>query len=277
MDRSSQFVLIAKRILRELGALTQTVRTGFSEVRNEIKTIQRNYKANDNKEKQGLPIESWPDAPLPLPVAIREYYEAEQSNRNSRWEKIKKPLEIVGVFAAVVIAFFTISTFRQVKRQADAAERAVRLEQRASLGIRTGNPILFDGKPIVMPLQIFNNGKTTARNINGLVDVTLRQTVTDEMQERRSDSSEGDIHYGAMFAGDSQPFPGVIIENGKPVEFTTEVKRRMDAGELKIETFGRITYSDSFGDHWTQFCFLAGKVTCTNLRFKKRHVTPTIG
>lgn len=96
----------------------------------QIKSAQHDYKTGHDKEKQALPIESWPDSPLPLPVSISEYYETEKCNRNSGWQKIKKFLEIGGVASAVVIAAFTVFTFWQVKRQADATRKANDLTQR---------------------------------------------------------------------------------------------------------------------------------------------------
>ena len=99
-------------------------------IRDEIKTVQQDRKANNNTTQQSLPTESWPNSPLPLPIAIREHYEAKERQRNSRWERIKKPLEVAGVVSAVVIAGFTVSTFHQIRRQADDATTQVNLMQK---------------------------------------------------------------------------------------------------------------------------------------------------
>ena len=53
------------------------------------------------------------------PLARRVYYEAENHDRKSKWRKLKPWVETVGVGIAPVLAFLSLLTWLQIRRQAD--------------------------------------------------------------------------------------------------------------------------------------------------------------
>jgi hypothetical protein len=114
---------------RLLEALVNNLRA----LRDEVRAIRENQQATNDASNdepiQPLPVEivHAPD----LDPARREYYVAENRERNSAWTWFKRIGETIGVVVAVTLAILTLLTFWQIRKQtpkmaesADAAKRA---------------------------------------------------------------------------------------------------------------------------------------------------------
>src|SRR5580704_12972391 len=86
------------------------------------------YKDQDAGQNSNRPqIQGVIRSEVSLPPAVQAYYEAEEIERPSKnkWERIKRVIEVVAFFAAIVAAFFTYKTLHQTVRQADNAQAQV--------------------------------------------------------------------------------------------------------------------------------------------------------
>src|ERR1700733_8688305 len=91
--------------------LLHDILAALRSIRDEIHTVSQNYKPSKNKD--GEPLEVDVTSELRLPVAITEHYRSQQTQWKAVWEKIKIGLELIGFFAAIFAAVFTIRTFKK--------------------------------------------------------------------------------------------------------------------------------------------------------------------
>ena len=141
-----------------------------------------------------------------------------------------------------------------------AIQRQMRLDHRASIVVKISEPRKFTlGEPIVIPLDVSNIGKSTAKNIHGtavtyLLDISADLGPTPE-------SWQGKFEPGVIFPGDRRTIPSEMFNKDKtPVLLTAETSEQINGGKAVLLTFGRIDYEDLFGKGWTQFCFLTGPI-----------------
>ncbi|MGB9456996.1 MAG: hypothetical protein WCB12_13190 [Bryobacteraceae bacterium] len=91
----------------------------LSAVQRKYESVSVGQETGDNQKQDSVrsqPIEFRSD--LPLPVAVREYYESEQRERRTLWtRRIKPGLEIFGIAVAFALAIFTYLTLDQVRQQ----------------------------------------------------------------------------------------------------------------------------------------------------------------
>lgn len=106
---------MTERELRVLRALTDELRV----LGKEIHAVREHQQAGNN------PTDGQPVQPIPVEImhapqldpARREYYDAENRERNSPWRRLKPWVETVGVLIALVLAAFTLFTFLEIHRQ----------------------------------------------------------------------------------------------------------------------------------------------------------------
>src|SRR5580704_6456198 len=135
-------------IERLLRAIIDSLRALEGAVREQSEAIRHNYgsdrNASNNQPIQPLPVEvvHAPD----LDPARREYYEAENRERNSLWRWLKPWVETVGVSVAIVLAILTALTFWEIHKQtpkiaesADAAKRGVEISERIIKGTQAAS------------------------------------------------------------------------------------------------------------------------------------------
>lgn len=104
-----------RRILR---AFTDELRSLSREIRS-IHEEQQTSRASESKQ---------PVRPIPVEIkaesithhAIREYYEAENHDRQTNWRKLKPWVETIGVVIAVILAGFTLFTMLEIRKQTPA-------------------------------------------------------------------------------------------------------------------------------------------------------------
>jgi hypothetical protein len=144
-------------------------------IENKIEAIRKDQHSPDNQTQAPLPIEI--RATPPFPVVIREYYEAEQRDRQSYWSRwIKPSLEVFGIVIAFALAIFTGLTLREVVKQSALSREAIdrstekfRVDERAWVEIdsvsKSADPPL-QGFPPTFRYRVFlkNVGKTVAKD-----------------------------------------------------------------------------------------------------------------
>lgn len=110
-----------------------------------LEGIERHIKTSLDKNRKSAAEQKQPDTDptepelqqvicsiVNLPPAITDYYNAEQQERprKSRWERLKRVLEIGGLLTAVALALLTYLTLQKIGSQADSAQAQVRIMQR---------------------------------------------------------------------------------------------------------------------------------------------------
>jgi hypothetical protein len=129
-----------------LSRLVRSLLGLLRELQREIKAIRENQQTNNNQIEPQRPFPITLDSELPLPIAIREYYEAEQRNRQSLWFRIKPGLEIFGIVVAFALALFTYLTLREVKKQTPRLSESAAATARAAKAAQDQVGIMQSGQ-----------------------------------------------------------------------------------------------------------------------------------
>jgi hypothetical protein len=276
MDGISQFVLLAKRILRELKALNESVRAGFSGVQKQIEAVAKNGEAHENSTdmQDAKPCDVLVSK-LTLPKTVEEYYQSHKDERPSerprgKWGWIKFCMEAGGLIALVVYVVFTARTLKETRKQAAAAQGqldVMRSGQRPWLGILgkvnlTSKPI-FQIPPISPPNKrgislaiegnfvVHNFGTSPAFDESVLVDADIPagDTITRPTTFMMCPDEDVKLHHGEVIFPSSGVISGFNTQTGRygPPRDITEVRR--------IWLLGCISYHDAEGKviHHTRF------------------------
>lgn len=170
MTNNGQFGLISKRILRELEAMTEAIRSGFLGIQENIEAKSKNQKTE--KENQGgdvrippthIVVESFPAIPND-----ESTYKTQQHRR----ERIKF---YVGWLTLLFVATYTVVTLLQyrITRQSllDNRQSIELLEKqvKASIGAVVQRQFIIGWPSNQTYLSVFlsNRGKTVATNVRG--------------------------------------------------------------------------------------------------------------
>jgi hypothetical protein len=116
MNTSTQFVLIAKRILRELGTLRETVRAGFLGVQKQVEAIA-NEEQTKNEHDQSPPVVR---AELYIPEA--ENTQDKRAKTEKKWlERLKVFLEAATLAAVVIYAIINYHMLCEMRKATEKA------------------------------------------------------------------------------------------------------------------------------------------------------------
>ena len=102
MDKSAQFTLITKRILRELTLLMETVRAGFLGVEKQVRSISDQQKTANQHQQQDRNRSPILHAELQIPEAVQ----GQQRNNDNRQFGVQLALAIVTFLAFVAAAIY---------------------------------------------------------------------------------------------------------------------------------------------------------------------------
>jgi hypothetical protein len=120
MDNTAQFVLITKRILRELGVLTETVRTGFLKVQEQISSIRdQQESANRRQEEQGEKPKIL-KAELHIPEAVQQ----EKRTSDNYHLAIQTAIAIATVLAFIAAAIYAGINYKMLREMRTANKAA---------------------------------------------------------------------------------------------------------------------------------------------------------
>jgi hypothetical protein len=139
----------------------------------------------------------------------------------------------------------------------------MQIDQRPWVSLTVGTAVITEGTPIKTPIHLINSGKTPAYNVNGLVvlnmlkfgekpDFNYKKGVHPKFKfEIRAliPNLPNDLQWAVMpkHAPENEPIT--------PILGTNEIRQGIGDGSLYFVTYGRITYSDTFGAaHWINFC-----------------------
>lgn len=267
MDKATHFTLIAKRILRELSVLNQSIATLLLKIQQQIEAISKQQYA-EKERNQTPPVLR---AELQIPEAIEHKREAE-NRKKARREWYGLLLNFLTLAAIVAYAIINYHMLRQIRREADAANRSAtvaegqfslaqrslgatidsfRLEQRAWLDVKIRpNTRPEAGKSLDIRITVKNNGRTPAVNIRS---VTVRTAVfkrdSPNLTLPKPTFKRTDYVSEGILAPDSTHYSDFVF----PI--TSEDISGIDTMQFRIYVFGRTDYEDVFKrSHWVTFC-----------------------
>ena len=149
------------------------------------------------------------------------------------------------------------------RKAADAAVQAMHIDDRAWVDISTGPAELILGQPLLVPIIIANNGKTSAFNIRGRIvlnvllanedpDLTLVDAThpaynvsVKQLPPRHTETPKAAV------------FPKYIGKGEilTPIKLTAVIRKQIMNGRMQIVVQARLAYEDVFGvKHWIQHC-----------------------
>jgi hypothetical protein len=168
-------------------------------------------------------------------------------------EKWKLGLEVVGVGAAIIYAWFTIQEWRvfdserkTMEREFQLTQTSVELEQRAWVLVTNvcSQPIKSPPNCVCFKVAFKNTGKTPAINTTGWAKFTEKITdvpMTFTFPDHPLDST--------MLAPDEG---GYVLSP----QFFQAGLQQVTNGFIKLYVFGAVRYDDIFHKHhWSRFCY----------------------
>ena len=146
---------------------------------------------------------------------------------------LKSSLEIAGIAIALALVILTLLTLKQIKRQADLAQKQLtesialfRTDERAWMGFSFmgGNLGLTIGQSFLVPTELLNSGKTPARQIMG--DIVVRVIAKGETLDFDYTPGHGNTAYqinaGTIFPkGTIKEFFEGLVHGRKEASFDT--------------------------------------------------------
>lgn len=181
---------------------------------------------------------------------------------------LKSSLEIAGIAIALALVILTLLTLKQIKRQADLAQKQLtesialfRTDERAWMGFSFmgGNLGLTIGQSFLVPTELLNSGKTPARQIMG--DIVVRVIAKGETLDFDYTPGHGNTAYqinaGTIFPNGTikESFEGLVHGRKEALILTKPILDDIIGLRAFIVVYGDITYIDIFGaSHWTHYC-----------------------
>ncbi|HEY6251058.1 MAG TPA: hypothetical protein VI685_13940 [Candidatus Angelobacter sp.] len=189
--------------------------------------------------------------------------------------KHDSPVAIGTLLAGVIVAtiyFFQLSTMQQTLHIEQHSQRAwLQLSSKLNEIVKeqkiTRSELLDKMDTIVLPAIISNSGKTPAISIK--VDIVLEIIRNGEDPPFDYSKRHTVEIWGILFPGERHEFPVIAYRrDGSEAVLTEDERQGLRNGQLFIRKYGRITYEDRFGQHWTQYCvwmpFAAGNYTSSS-------------
>jgi hypothetical protein len=156
-----------------------------------------------------------------------------------------------------------IQTVRAARRSADAAERAVSLDQRAWVApVEFPDPQIVPDTQVVLKAVVTNTGRTPALSVRTM-------TTTDTLPPGKpfkpifEDQPDQSKSLSVIM-----PNMRVVVSKTSAIEVTQAHIDILKSGGLRLFFYGKIDYDDIFGKpHTTTFCFLLkpslkGAISC---------------
>ena len=138
--------------------------------------------------------------------------------------------------------------------------QALKVEQRAWVGVPFPLDFPSNGGFIPVVTQIKNTGKTPARH----VEVDAIATILDKGQEPDLGNYEAGhphdhLYFPVIFPDTSFPLKLAVVRYGpkssEPIVPDDQLRKDIEDGKRLLIFHGRVTYDDVLGvSHWTQFC-----------------------
>jgi hypothetical protein len=211
-------------------------------------------------------------------IAICIYYGQLKVMRGQLGEIVKQYPEIQKqAVASQTQAGAAQDSVKAIQEQMQIDERAwVQIRQNDSTISIAGN--LTDGSPILVPMQFMNIGKTPAKDVNGMIAVSVYKKTDVPKFKYGNGYPAYQVNIPIMFAGyapppfsyAAQPITGPKGGKYSPVILTPALHQAINNREMIVLIHGTITYRDIFGiKRGTTFCltdFPAGDLSAPHMR-----------
>jgi hypothetical protein len=239
---------------------------------------------------QPLPVELRSE--IRLPTAIREYYEAEQRERQSRWKTVKPWLEVLGVAVAFALAVLTFRTLKEIRQQtpsiqksADAAGSAATTAMNQlnyserpwiSAKIKIVGSVRFDDPTTIakattvhMLVTLKNVGHSVALRANDWEDVIpiafggSWQPALDR-QQMYCDAARSEVNrWGNPMFPEQEDMHG---STAGPAKTVLDAVKLMENGLVSLVLVGCVDYRSTLDNihHQTRFAYFLGKPSDRN-------------
>src|SRR3984893_10945260 len=209
----------------------------------------------------GDPIHN-PDAsanPPAPPIASEDdnAYKKRQENRD-RWK-----LRVEIATALIILAYTVISILLWIanRHANEDANRNFRRDERAwmAFSFAAGNLTFTIGKTFLVPTDLLNTGKTTAKNGEGNIVVQMVETGEDLAFSYTPGHANYRVQAGTIFPGGhiTESFEGIRhgTDQAEAIVITKPLFQDIISGRSLVVVHGKITYRDVFGtEHWTTYC-----------------------
>jgi hypothetical protein len=277
-----EFLSLVKKLLVEV----RTLNFNFLRLQEKVEAISEHSKAET--PDQTIPPEV--SVVLAKPTAIE--VNAQTREQKNFWNRLSEFLQPVGIIAVAVYAVFTYFMWREMIQSSGAAADAVvearrnrqqaersltatiqqfHLEQRAWVNISIPKAIALEtGKEVSFPVGFYNSGRTPAKRFELQAKLIVIPSTNTIKLTDRIDEPKITIKTNAMLpnAPETMPIYWVLPERpGELIKLDADNHRRIDAGELRVLVFGRMTYDDVYGvSHWLRFCWCTGWAQLRRIR-----------
>ncbi len=173
------------------------------------------------------------------------------------------------VFAAASAIFFyrqlgdTHAQLQVTQQEFEASQKTARLEQRAWVEptlvqekLVKGQVVARPNAPVLVFVRQTNTGKVPAWNVNSefIVDIVEANQSPSFDYKRDHFGNYGGVLYPSGKFDLSVPWllPGSTVEN--PTVLSKPTYDRLMMGQTYIVIFGKLSYTDAYGDHAQQWC-----------------------
>jgi hypothetical protein len=173
--------------------------------------------------------------------------------RRSGTERLE--ISFQGIIAIATLFYVTVALFQwnEMKGQLVEMRTQLTMDQRAWIQIKhNGN--LSD--TFEVPIRVLNSGKTPAKQVT--TDLVAEFVPKQNAPSFRYETQTNHMLYPMMFAAGS--FDLTATPHTKP---PLSLQQSWASGEVYIAVFGKATYRDDFGWHWTHFCWWTAETSVT--------------
>jgi hypothetical protein len=122
---------------------------------------------------------------------------------------------------------------------------------------------MLPNQPIAAPVELGNSGKTPASHVTGDVVAELLAPEEEPTFVYTKGHPRSHIAEITILPNQQMHFSAEVLKRGKgtprPVLYTSDIQKLVEAGKLLIVIHGSLTYDDVFGvHHWMHFCSFGG-------------------
>lgn len=177
------------------------------------------------------------------------------------------------LFTALSAVFFyfqledTHSQLQVAQKEFQASQKTARLEQRAWIEVAIVKEKLVHGKfdihpntVLTIPIRQTNIGKVPAWNVNSEFIVEIVEATKPPTLKIEGDhfGNFGGVLYPSAYFDLAVPWllPNTKVAHPPPLAKATY--DRLMAGDTYVAIFGRLSYTDAYGDHAQQWCTWVG-------------------
>jgi hypothetical protein len=223
------------------------------------------------KSDPEIPPAIGPTKPVPPPAPKQE---TQAREKEKHWlDYLEAGMAGFGLVVLIAYTIATIAIWCANKKAADAAKVAAEAAERANdvatysltasqrswVQVADNNPKESDKKRIKdytrfdFPERITNIGKTPARKVK--VDAVVEIVEVGKEPKLTYYDLHDIVLTSVLFPDTPRDFSGSIIRNRVRVQPSAEEREGLANGDLYVAVYGRVSYEDDFGPHWTHYCW----------------------